>query len=263
MSFETIVFERHDGYAELRLNRPDTLNSFNARMHEEVAAALEEVDADRDIRALLLTGTGKGFCAGQDLNDRDVKAGGEGVDLGQTLDTLYNPLVRRLRQLPVPVVCGVNGVAAGAGANIALACDIVVAARSARFIQAFCKIGLLPDSGGTWILPRLLGDARARAQALLGEPLSAEEAAGLGMIYRCVDDAELHETCDGLCRHFASQPTGGLAAIKQALLASWEHSLDVHLDFERDLQRQLGRSDDYREGVAAFLAKRKPQFTGR
>lgn len=263
MSFETIVLERRDGYAELRLNRPDTLNSFNTHMHEEVAAALEEVDAERDIRALLLTGTGKGFCAGQDLNDRDVSAGGEGVDLGQTLDTLYNPLVRRLRQLPVPVVCGVNGVAAGAGANIALACDIVVAARSARFIQAFCKIGLLPDSGGTWILPRLLGDARARAQALLGEPLSAEQAAGLGMIYRCVDDAELRETCVGLCEHLASQPTRGLAAIKQALLASWEHSFDAHLDFERDLQRELGRSDDYREGVAAFLGKRKPEFTGR
>ena len=262
MSYETIVFERHDGFAELRLNRPDTLNSFNARMHGEVAAALAAVDADGDIRALLLTGAGKGFCAGQDLNDRNVKAGKD-VDLGHTLDTLYNPLVRRLRGLAVPVVCGVNGVAAGAGANIALACDIVVAARSARFIQAFCKIGLLPDSGGTWLLPRLLGDARARAQALLGEPVNAEQAFEWGMIYRCVDDAALHETCVGLCRHFATQPTRGLAAIKQALLASWEHGLDAHLDFERDLQRELGRSDDYREGVAAFLDKRKPRFTGR
>lgn len=263
MAHETIVFERHDGFAELRLNRPDSLNSFNTLMHTEVAAALGEVDADPDIRALMLTGTGKGFCAGQDLNDRKVRAGAEGVDLGDTLERFYNPLVRRLRRLPLPVVCGVNGVAAGAGANIALACDIVVAGRSARFIQAFCKIGLLPDSGGTWILPRLLGDARARAQALLGEPLSAEQAVALGIIYRCVDDAELRETCLTLCRHFARQPTRGLAAIKQALLAAWEQGLDAHLDFERDLQRELGRSDDYREGVAAFLEKRKPTFTGR
>lgn len=262
MSYETIAFERHDGFAELRLNRPDTLNSFNTQMHREVAAALDEVDQS-GARALLLTATGKGFCAGQDLNDRRVAAGGAGVDLGETLDDLYNPLIRRLRRLPLPVVCGVNGVAAGAGANIALACDIVVAARSARFIQAFCKIGLLPDSGGTWILPRLLGDARARAQALLGEPIDAEQAAAWGMIYRCVDDDELRDTCLALCRHFATQPTRGLADIKRALLASWEHGLDEQLDLERDLQRELGRSDDYREGVAAFLAKRKPQFRGR
>ncbi|NND61156.1 MAG: 2-(1,2-epoxy-1,2-dihydrophenyl)acetyl-CoA isomerase [Gammaproteobacteria bacterium] len=261
MQFETIVFERQDGYAELRLNRPDTLNSFNSQMHEEVATALDQVATGNDIRALFLTAAGKGFCAGQDLNDRNVKAGSS-VDLGQTLDTLYNPLIRRLRELPLPVVCGVNGVAAGAGANVALAADIVVAARSARFIQAFCKIGLLPDSGGTWVLPRLLGDARARAQALLGEPIGAEQAADWGMIYKCVDDAALRDTCIELCRHFATQPTRGLAAIKQALLASWDHSLDTQLDFERDVQRELGRSDDYREGVAAFLEKRKPEFRG-
>lgn len=262
MSYETIVFERHDGFAELRLNRPTTLNSFNTQMHAEVAAALESV-AGSDLRALFLTGSGKGFCAGQDLNDRDVAAGGAGVDLGHTLETLYNPLVRRLRRLPMPVVCGVNGVAAGAGANIALACDLVVAARSARFIQAFCKIGLLPDSGGTWVLPRLLGDARARAQALLGEPIDAAQAVEWGMIYRAVDDDALRETCLELCRHFATQPTRGLADIKRALLASWDNSLDAQLDLERDLQRELGASDDYGEGVAAFLAKRKPAFRGR
>lgn len=263
MSYETILLEQHDGFVELRLNRPDTLNSFNAAMHAEVAAALRELQDNDDARALYLTGSGKGFCAGQDLNDRNVKAGGDGVDLGQTLDTLYNPLIRRLRTLPMPVVCGVNGVAAGAGANVALACDLVVAARSARFIQAFCKIGLLPDSGGTWSLPRLLGDARARAQALLGEPVSAEQAEQWGMIYRCVDDDALRDTCIGLCRHFATQPTRGLASIKQALLASWENGLDAQLDLERDLQRELGRSDDYREGVAAFLDKRQPRFSGK
>lgn len=262
MSYETVRFERHDGFAELQLHRPETLNSFNTQMHAEVSAALDELEGS-DLRALFLTGTGKGFCAGQDLNDRNVAAGGAGVDLGVTLEKLYNPLVRRLRKLPMPVVCGVNGVAAGAGANLALACDLVVAARSARFIQAFCKIGLLPDSGGTWVLPRLLGDARARAQALLGEPIGAEQAVEWGMIYRVVDDEALRDTCLELCRHFATQPTRGLADIKRALLASWENSFDDQLDLERDLQRELGRSDDYREGVAAFLAKRKPQFTGR
>lgn len=261
MNFDSIVFDRLDGFAELRLNRPETLNSFNTQMHGEVAAALEIVATEPSIRALLLTATGKGFCAGQDLNDRNVKAGAD-VDLGDTLETLYNPLIRRLRQLPLPVVCAVNGVAAGAGANIALACDIVIAARSARFIQAFCKIGLLPDSGGTWVLPRLLGDARARAQALLGEPVSAEQAAAWGMIYKCVDDDALRDTGIELCRHFATQPTRGLAAIKQALLASWDHSLDSQLDHERDMQRELGRSADYREGVAAFLEKRQPHFSG-
>ncbi len=263
MSFETIRFDIASGVAELTLCRPDSLNSFSATMHAEVRAALDRIEADRDTRALLLTGAGRGFCAGQDLSDRKVAAGDAPVDLGETLDTLYNPLVRRLRSLPMPVVCAVNGVAAGAGANLALACDLVVAARSARFIQAFCKLGLGPDSGGTWTLPRLVGPARAAQLALLGTPLSAEEAQDWGLIYRCVDDDDLMGEARSLCGHLATQPTAGLAAIKRLLQASWDHDLDRQLDLERDTQRERGRSADYREGVDAFFNKRTPRFDGR
>ncbi|NNF61326.1 MAG: 2-(1,2-epoxy-1,2-dihydrophenyl)acetyl-CoA isomerase [Gammaproteobacteria bacterium] len=263
MTYETIELRLTDGYAELTLNRPDALNSFNTAMHAEVKDALARVEHDDEIRALLLTGAGRGFCAGQDLSDRQVNKGDDPVDLGHTLDTLYNPLVRKLASLPLPVVCAVNGVAAGAGANIALACDIVLAARSARFIQAFCKIGLLPDSGGTWILPRLVGRARAAALAFLGEPLSASDAADWGLIYRAVDDEQLLPQAREMCAHFATQPTLGLAGIKQALRASWANDFDQQLELERDLQQKLGRSADYREGVAAFLEKRQPTFRGR
>ena len=262
MSFETIQFACAGGVARLTLNRPDRLNSFTAQMHGEVAEALSQVEQDSSARVLLITGAGRGFCAGQDLSDRAVAPGGAGVDLGESLEARYNPLIRRLVGLPKPVVCAVNGVAAGAGANIALAADIVVAARSAKFIQSFANIGLVPDSGGTWILPRLVGQARALGLALTGEPLGAEQAAQWGLIWRCIDDADFAAEVEALVARLASGPTKGLSAIKRAVRQSWSTSLDQQLDTERDLQRELGRSSDYREGVAAFTEKRKPNFTG-
>jgi 2-(1,2-epoxy-1,2-dihydrophenyl)acetyl-CoA isomerase len=263
MSYEQIRFETSGGIARITLNRPDRLNSFTTKMHGELREALAQVSADRDARVVLLTGEGRGFCAGQDLSDRAVAPGDEPVDLGASIAENYRPLVLALRNLALPVVCAVNGVAAGAGANIALACDIVIAARSASFIQAFCRIGLVPDSGGTFFLPRLVGMARAMGLALLGEKLSAEQAAAWGLIWKCVDDTELAPTTDALLAQLAQAPTGGLAAIKRALYASAANTLDQQLDLERDTQRALGYSADYREGVAAFLEKRPPRFTGR
>jgi 2-(1,2-epoxy-1,2-dihydrophenyl)acetyl-CoA isomerase len=261
MTFEHILLSEAEGVTELVLNRPQSLNSFNTAMHAELREALENVRASRTTRALLLTGAGRGFCAGQDLADPSVQPGS--ADLARTLETQYNPLIRTLRDLPIPIVCAVNGVAAGAGATIALACDLVIAARSAKFIQAFCKVGLLPDSGGTWFLPRRVGDARAKALAMLGLPVSAEEALAMGMIWRVVDDAELAREARQLCLQLAAQAPRALAAIKQALHASWNNSLDEQLHLERDSQGDLGRSADYREGVAAFLEKRQPRFTGQ
>jgi 2-(1,2-epoxy-1,2-dihydrophenyl)acetyl-CoA isomerase len=211
----------------------------------------------------LLTGAGRGFCAGQDLSDRVMSADSAPPDLGHTIETLYNRLVRALRALDMPVICAVNGVAAGAGANIALACDIVLAARSASFIQAFCKIGLVPDSGGTYFLPRRVGMARATGLALLGDRLSAEQAASWGLIWQCVDDDAFAATVDEIAAQLAAGPTRGLVAIRRALDASAHNTLERQLDLERDLQRELGFSDDYREGVAAFVAKRAPRFSGR
>jgi 2-(1,2-epoxy-1,2-dihydrophenyl)acetyl-CoA isomerase len=263
MNFEHILFAIEAGVAKLTLNRPKSLNSFNEAMHLEVRAALDEVEADDSCRVLFITGAGRGFCAGQDLSDRHVKPGDKRPDLGYTLENFYNPLVRRLKALHMPVVCAVNGVAAGAGANLALAADIVLAARSARFIQAFCKLGLIPDSGGTWILPRLLGPARAAGLAMLGDALSAEQAEKWGMIWRCVDDDDLMTEANALCAHFASQPTQGLALIKQALAASWGYTLDEQLELEKDLQRTAGRTKDYKEGVSAFMEKRPATFRGR
>lgn len=263
MSFETIEFAIEEGVAALALNRPNSLNSFNVRMHEEVRDALERVEHEPAVRCLLITGRGRGFCAGQDLSDRSVSADDARPDLGHSIETYYNPLVRRLRALRIPVVCAVNGIAAGAGANIALACDIVLAARSAAFIQAFCKIGLLPDSGGTWMLPRLVGRARAAGLAMLGDKLSAEQAAQWGLIWKVVDDEALESEALSLARHLATQPTQGLAYIKQALDTAWDNDLDTQLDVERDLQRAAGLTDDYREGVAAFMEKRPPKFKGR
>lgn len=262
METQTIRYETLEGYAVVTLNRPEKLNAFDERLHAELAAALERAEADPAVRALLLTGAGRGFCAGQDLSDRSFPTG-EAPDLGATLERLYNPLVRRLRALPKPVVCAVNGVAAGAGANLALACDLVLAARSARFIQAFCRIGLIPDCGGTWLLPRLVGEARAKALALLGEPLSAEQAAAWGLIWQVCDDETLLPTSHALCARLATQPTRALGLIKQAIQAGTSNDLDTQLDLERDLQRAAGQGEDYREGVAAFLAKRPPAFTGR
>jgi 2-(1,2-epoxy-1,2-dihydrophenyl)acetyl-CoA isomerase len=250
----------HGGWTELTLNRPDRLNSFNEALHGALADALDTA-ADESCRAVLLTGAGRGFCAGQDLSAR---ANAEGpLDLGATIEAFYNPLIRRIRGLNKPVVCAVNGVAAGAGANIALACDIVLAARSAKFIQAFSKIGLVPDSGGTYFLPRLIGDARARALMLLAEPLSAETAAEWGLIWKVIDDAALMDEARALTARLATQPTQGLALTKAALNASGGNGLNDQLDLERDLQREAGRTPDYREGVKAFMEKRAPNFTGR
>lgn len=263
MSYEHIEFTVEAGVATLTLNRPESLNSFNTPMHEEVRAALKEVDREKRVRCLLITGAGRGFCAGQDLSDRSVAPGGEGPDLADSIERNYNPLIRRLRTLETPVICAVNGVAAGAGANLALACDVVLAARSASFIQAFCKIGLVPDSGGTWHLPRLVGHARAMGLSLLGDRLSAERAEQWGLIWRCVDDDDLMPEARNMAAHFAKQPTRGLALIKRALNASWNNTLNQQLDLERDYQRLAGRTEDYREGVAAFLEKRAPRFQGR
>jgi 2-(1,2-epoxy-1,2-dihydrophenyl)acetyl-CoA isomerase len=263
VSYEQIDYRCADGVARITLNRPDRLNSFTTQMHAEVRQALDAVRGDASARVLLVTGAGRAFCAGQDLSDRAVAPGGEPVDLGASIEQNYKPLVRGLRALPLPVVCAVNGVAAGAGANLALACDLVIAARSAAFIQAFARIGLVPDSGGTFFLPRLVGTARAMGLALLGDKLSAEQAAAWGLIWQCVDDAELSATVERLVAQLAAAPTRGLAAIKRALYASADNTLEAQLDLERDVQRQLGYGDDYREGVAAFLAKRPPRFTGR
>jgi 2-(1,2-epoxy-1,2-dihydrophenyl)acetyl-CoA isomerase len=263
VSYRHILFGIDQGIARLTFNRPDRLNSFTEAMHAEVRDALARVRSDTMVRTLLVTGAGRGFCAGQDLADRSVAPGAEPVDIGDSIERNYKPLVLSLRALPMPVVCAVNGVAAGAGANIALACDIVIAARSASFIQAFARIGLLPDAGGTYFLPRLVGSARAMGLALLGDKLSAEDAERWGLIWKCVEDAELAEAVEVMLRHFASAPTRGLAATKHALQLSAGNTLEQQLDIERDRQRELGRSDDYREGVAAFSSKRPPKFTGR
>jgi 2-(1,2-epoxy-1,2-dihydrophenyl)acetyl-CoA isomerase len=263
MSYDHILFTSDGGIARLTLNRPDRLNSFNDAMHAEVRDALGRVAADATLRVLLLTGAGRGFCAGQDLADRAVSPGAAPVDLGDSVERNYKPLVLALRALPIPIVCAVNGVAAGAGANLALACDLVLATKSASFIQPFCKLGLIPDTGGTYFLPRLVGSARAMGLALLGDKLSAEQAADWGLIWRCIDDAEFATEVEQLLVHLAAAPTRGLARTKAALGASAANTLEAQLDLERDCMRELGGSDDYREGVAAFVGKRSPRFTGR
>jgi 2-(1,2-epoxy-1,2-dihydrophenyl)acetyl-CoA isomerase len=262
MRYESIQFTIENGIAVLTLNRPDRLNSFTQAMHLEVRDALERLQADKSARVLVLTGAGRGFCAGQDLNDRAVEPGAPGVDLGESVEQFYAPLVLALRDLPMPVICAVNGVAAGAGANLALACDIVLAAQSASFIEAFCRLGLIPDTGGTWHLPRLIGHARAMGLAMLGEKLTAEKAEQWGLIWRCVPDASLMDEAMALARHFATAPTRGLAMTKKALHASWTNTLPEQLKLEGEMMRELGHSHDYREGVAAFIAKRPANFTG-
>jgi 2-(1,2-epoxy-1,2-dihydrophenyl)acetyl-CoA isomerase len=259
MTYETIQFEP-GAIARITLNRPDRLNSFTAAMHGELRDALANLGG---AHVVVLTGAGRGFCAGQDLNDRAVTPDEHPVDLGVTVDTCWNPLVRTLTSLPQPVIARVNGVAAGAGANIALACDIVVAAKSAKFIQSFSAIGLIPDSGGTWALPRLVGQARALGLALTGDPLPAEVAAAWGLIWKAVDDDALDTEVDTIANKLASLPPLGLAEIKKMIRESWAHTLDQELVRQRDAMRHLGFTEDYREGVAAFLEKRQPKFTGR
>ncbi|HEY6049453.1 MAG TPA: 2-(1,2-epoxy-1,2-dihydrophenyl)acetyl-CoA isomerase PaaG [Sphingomicrobium sp.] len=260
MAYETIDFKVDGAIATITLSRPDKLNSFTAQMHEELRDALASLG---EARVLVLTGAGRGFCAGQDLNDRAVSSGDAPVDLGVTVETCWNPLIRTLTSLPQPVIARVNGVAAGAGANIALACDIVVAAKSAKFIQSFSAIGLIPDSGGTWVLPRLVGQARALGLALTGDPLPAEQAAEWGLIWKAVDDAALDSEVEAIANKLASLPPLGLAAIKDMIRSSWQYSLDEELERQAGAMRRLGFTDDYREGVAAFLEKRPPKFTGR
>ena len=257
----TIVATLDSGVQTLTLNRPDKLNALNEDMHFALRAGLQRAADDAAVRAVLLTGAGRGFCAGADLGDRDPRK--ERPDLAAIIARLYNPTLRLIRSLDKPVVCAVNGVAAGAGASIALACDIVLAARSAKFVQAFSKIGLIPDAGGSWSLPRILGEPRAKALALLAEPLPAETAAAWGLIWKATDDTDLLPEARAIATRLAAGPTRGLGLTKRAIQAAADNGFDAQLDLERDLQGEAGRTDDHAEGVVAFLEKRKPEFTGR
>jgi 2-(1,2-epoxy-1,2-dihydrophenyl)acetyl-CoA isomerase len=259
MAYETIDFKADGAIARITLNRPDRLNSFTKAMHAELREAMADAES---ARVIVITGAGRGFCAGQDLNDRAV-APGAAVDLGDTVEVSWNPLVKLLANAPQPIIARVNGVAAGAGASLALACDLVVAARSAKFIQSFAAIGLVPDTGGSWHLTRHLGQARAMGLALTGEPLTAEQAAEWGLIWKCVDDDALDGTVNRLAEKLAAMPPLGLAAIKSMIRTSWDRSLDEELHLQRDEMRRLGFTEDYREGVAAFLEKRPANFKGQ
>ena len=253
-----LLVDRREGVHVLALNRPERLNALTAGLHAALMAALDAAAADPECRAVLLHGAGRGFCAGQDLTEV-----GPDPDLGEALERRFNPLVRRIRSLPLPVVCAVQGVAAGAGANLALACDIVLAGQSARFTQSFVRIGLVPDTGGTWTLPRLAGDARARGMAMLGESVTGADAAAWGLVWRVLPDETLMPEAERIATHLAAQPTHALALMKQAFNASAHHTLDQQLDLERDLQRRAGGTPDFREGVQAFLEKRPARFAGQ
>ncbi|MGH6612121.1 MAG: 2-(1,2-epoxy-1,2-dihydrophenyl)acetyl-CoA isomerase PaaG [Burkholderiaceae bacterium] len=262
-AYEFICAEISEGVATLTLNRPERLNSFTVAMHGELRAALDAVTNDRSVRCLVLTGAGRGFCAGQDLSDRAVAPNAEGVDLGESIEKYYKPLLLRLRSMPMPTIAAVNGVAAGAGANIPFVCDLVFAAKSASFIQSFAKLGLVPDCGGTWWLPRLIGPARAMGLTLLGDKLPAAQAAEWGLIWRCVDDEQLMPIVMSAAQQLAAGPTRGYVRTRQAIDAAMLSPFEAALDVERDYQRELGKSADYREGVSAFIDKRAPRFAGR
>jgi len=263
-SNQPVLLESLDaGVLYLTLNRPERYNAINVSLQEALGRAVGRASAEDACRVVLLTGAGKGFCAGADLTDRTIKPGESRPDLGESLDKRYNPLIRAMRKLPKPIVCAVNGAAAGAGANMALACDIVLAAKSATFLQAFARIGLVPDAGGTWILPRLVGDARARALMMLADPIGAEEAAAWGMIYRAVDDDQLMGVAQEIAERLAAGPTRAYGLMKRAFAASSANSLDAQLDLERDLQREAGATDEFVEGVRAFLEKRPANFRAK
>ncbi|MBO9529083.1 2-(1,2-epoxy-1,2-dihydrophenyl)acetyl-CoA isomerase PaaG [Acinetobacter nosocomialis] len=263
MDYQNIIAEEKNGVGYLTFNRPKALNSFNVDMHREVAEVLNQWTKNPDVRCVVISGEGRGFCAGQDLGDRVVDPNAEAPDLGYSIETYYNPLIKMIVNMPKPVICAVNGVAAGAGANIALACDLVIAAKSANFVQAFCRLGLVPDSAGTWFLPRAVGHARAMGLTLLGDKLPAETAKEWGMIWDVVEDAELKTKVTELAERLAKQPTFGLSLIKKAIHQSSNNTFDEQVLLERDLQRIAGRSEDYREGVQAFMNKREPNFKGR
>ncbi|HBU89465.1 2-(1,2-epoxy-1,2-dihydrophenyl)acetyl-CoA isomerase [Acinetobacter oleivorans] len=263
MDYQNIITEEKNGVGYLTFNRPKALNSFNVDMHREVAEVLNLWTKNPDVRCVVISGEGRGFCAGQDLGDRVVDPNAEAPDLGYSIETYYNPLIKTIVNMPKPVICAVNGVAAGAGANIALACDLVIAAKSANFVQAFCRLGLVPDSAGTWFLPRAVGHARAMGLTLLGDKLPAETAKEWGMIWDVVEDAELKTKVTELAERLAKQPTFGLSLIKKAIHQSSNNTFDEQVLLERDLQRIAGRSEDYREGVQAFMNKREPNFKGR
>ncbi|MDC5459680.1 2-(1,2-epoxy-1,2-dihydrophenyl)acetyl-CoA isomerase PaaG [Acinetobacter baumannii] len=263
MDYQNIIAEEKNGVGYLTFNRPKALNSFNVDMHREVAEVLNQWTKNPDVRCVVISGEGRGFCAGQDLGDRVVDPNAEAPDLGYSIETYYNPLIKTIVNMPKPVICAVNGVAAGAGANIALACDLVIAAKSANFVQAFCRLGLVPDSAGTWFLPRAVGHARAMGLALLGDKLPAETAKEWGMIWDVVEDAELKTKVTELAERLAKQPTFGLSLIKKAIHQSSNNTFEEQMLLERDLQRIAGRSEDYREGVQAFMNNREPNFKGR
>ena len=264
--YQYIHYSVAHGVATLTLNRPDKLNSLMGAMMLEMFSALGDAAQDESVRAVVLTGAGRAFCAGQDLADPAMspKPGSNTpADVGDVVDTFYSPLVRRLRAMPKPVLCAVNGVAAGAGANIALACDIVIAVHTASFIQPFCKLGLVPDAGGTWLLPQLVGRARATGLAMLGDKLSAEQAAQWGLIWKCVATADFDAEVNAIAKTLAAGPTLGFVRTREAIDAAATNSLDTQLDLEAAMQRELGNSQDYAEGVQAFIAKRPPVFTGK